>query len=56
MTENIWLCKVAYLYGQISPYPLKKGNSVLKIDRGGDQDVYLYNVKIGNFPVRIWVI
>ncbi len=27
-----------------------KGNSAVKIDGGGGQDVYLYNVKIGNFP------
>ncbi len=26
------------------------GNSTVKIDDGGDQDVYLCHVKIGNFP------
>ncbi len=28
----------------------KKGNSAVKIDGRGGQEVYLYNVKIGNFP------
>ena len=42
--------KVAYLYKRISLFPLKKGNSAVKIDGGGGQDVCLYNVKIGIFP------
>ena len=42
--------KFAYLDKRISLFPLRKGNSAVMIDRGGGQDVYLYNVKIGNFP------
>ena len=29
---------------------MKKGNSAVKIEGGGGQEVYPYNVKIGNFP------
>ncbi len=42
-----------YLYKRISLFPLKRGNSAVKIDGGGGQKAYLYNVmnvKIGNFP------
>ncbi len=32
--------KVAYLYRQISLFPLKRVNSAVKIDGGGVQDVF----------------
>ena len=44
--------KIPYLYivridegaGKVFLFPLKRGNSAVMIERGGDQDFYLYHV------------
>ncbi len=46
ITADIMLCSVIYMISWVRG----KGNSAVKIEGGGGKELYLYNVKIGNFP------